>query len=311
MLRSIIDLGVYLVVRAAVAVIQALPLEACEQIANSLATVFTRVIRIRGKVVDENLQTAFPELTADERRGIAWQMWRHLILMLAEISQTPRKVHETNWKQHSHIVNQELFVRTLLAGRPLVLISGHFGNFELGGYLLGLFGFPTYTVARKLDNGHLDHWVNDFRGRTGQFMLPKQGSGGEIQKLLERRGILTLLGDQHAGQKQCWVDFFGRPASTHKAVAVFSLSNAAPTRVSYARRLGKPLHYEVGPAAICDPQDPDFEFGSVPLLAQWYTTHLENLIRQSPGQYWWLHRRWKGEPGVRKRGKMPAQREAA
>ena len=102
--------------------------------------------------------------------------------------------------------------------------------------------------------------MNDFRGRTGQYMLPKKGSGADIQRILENNGILTLLGDQAAGQRQCWVNFFGKPASTHKAVSVFSLGNKAPTMVSYARRVGKPLHYEVGPVAICDPADPDFEY---------------------------------------------------
>jgi len=303
MLQKITDFALYLVVRVMIAVIQALPLSACERIAEVLAVLFGRVLRIRGRVVEQNLRTAFPDLSADQRDSIARQMWRHLILMVAEIAQTPRKVHETNWKEHSHIVNQELFVRTLLSGRPLVLISGHFGNFELGGYLMGLFGFPTYTVARALDNRFLDRFVNDFRGRTGQYILPKKGSGVDIQRVLERGGILTLLGDQHAGQRQCWVNFFGKPASTHKAVSVFSLSYQAPTMVSYARRLDRALHYEVGPEAICDPRDPNFEVGTVPLLAQWYTDHLENLIRRSPGQYWWLHRRWKGQPGVRtKRG---------
>jgi KDO2-lipid IV(A) lauroyltransferase len=238
-------------------------------------------------------------------------MWRHLILMIAEIAQTPRKVHETNWREHSHIVNQEEFVRTLLSGRPLVLISGHFGNFELGGYLMGLFGFPTYTVARALDNRFLDRFVNDFRGRTGQYMLPKKGSGDDIQRILENNGILTLLGDQAAGDRQCWVNFFGKPASTHKAVSVFSLTNGAPTMVSYARRIGGPLHYEVGPVAICDPRDPKFEYGSVPLLAQWYTDQLERLVRETPDQYWWVHRRWKGEPPIRKKREIETKREVA
>jgi Kdo2-lipid IVA lauroyltransferase/acyltransferase len=311
MLQRVIDFGVYLFVRTMIAVIQALPLEMCAKVAEVLATLFGRVLRIRGKVVEENLRIAFPELTTAERDAITWQMWRHLILMVAEIAQTPRKVHETNWKEHSNIVNQELFVRTLLSGRPLVLISGHFGNFELGGYLMGLFGFPTYTVARALDNPYLDRFVNDFRGRTGQYMLPKKGSGADIQRVLERGGILTLLGDQHAGQRQCWVDFFGKPASTHKAVSVFSLGNGAPTMVSYARRLDRPLHYEVGPEAICDPRDPNFELGTVPLLAQWYTDHLEKLIRRSPGQYWWLHKRWKGEPGARRKRDVKKKRDAA
>jgi KDO2-lipid IV(A) lauroyltransferase len=311
MWRKATDFGVYLFVRVLIALIQALPLAVCERIANLLATLAGRIFRIRGNVVQENLRTAFPDLSADERDQITWQMWRHLILMIMEIAQTPRKVHETNWKEHSHIVNQELFVRTLLSGRPLVIISGHFGNFELGGYLMGLFGFPTYTVARELDNKYLDRFINDFRGRTGQYMLPKKGSGADIQKVLERGGILTLLGDQHAGQNQCWVDFFGKPASTHKAVSVFSLGNRAPTMVSYARRLDRVLHYEVGPEAICDPADPSFELGTVPLLAQWYTNHLENLIRRSPGQYWWLHRRWKGQPGIRRKRKVKTLREAA
>jgi KDO2-lipid IV(A) lauroyltransferase len=306
-----IDFCVYVLVRLVIAVVQALPLELCERGAEWMATLFSRVLGIRRRVVEENLRTAFPELSAAERDAVAWRMWRHLFLMTAEIAHTPRKVHETNWKQHSHIINQELFVRTLLCGRPLVLISAHFGNFELGGYLMGLFGFPTYTVARQLDNPYLDRFVNDFRGRTGQFMLPKRGSREMIQEVLSRGGILTLLGDQAAGEKACWVSFFGRPASTHKAVAAFSLVNGAPTMVSYARRLDGPLHYEVGPEAICDPSEPGFELGSIPLLTQWYTDHLENLIRRAPDQYWWLHRRWKGRPPSRRRPADAKQSEAA
>jgi KDO2-lipid IV(A) lauroyltransferase len=297
--RTAADYGVYLVVRVVIALVQAVPLETCDRGAGLLATLFDRVLKVRRDVVDENLQRAFPTMSEPERRAMAWQMWRHLFLMAAEIAHTPRKVHQTNWREHSHIVQLEKFVGTLLSGRPLVLISAHYGNFELGGYLMGLFGFPTYTVARKLDNPYLDRFVNDFRGRTGQYILPKHGSREQIQAVLSSGGILTLLGDQAAGDKACWVSFFGQPASTHKAVALFSLGNGAPTMVSYARRLGAPLHYEVGPEAIVDPSDPQFELGSIPLLAQWYTDHLERLIRRAPEQYWWLHRRWKGRPPAR------------
>ncbi len=297
-MKRALDFAVYLVVRIVISVVQALPLEACARGAELLATLFCSVLGVRRQVVDENLQTAFPNLTKPQRERMAWRMWRHLFLMAAEIAHTPRKVHRTNWREHSRIVNLETFVRTLLSARPLVLISAHFGNFELGGYLMGLFGFPTYTVARRLDNPYLDRFINDFRGRTGQYILPKQGSRERIQEVLSRGGILTLLGDQAAGNKGCWVNFFGRPASTHKAVALFSLGNGAPTMVSYARRLGKPLRYEVGPEAIIDPDAPGFELGSIPLLAQWYTDHLERLICRAPEQYWWLHRRWKGEPSA-------------
>ena len=311
MLRRAVDFGVYVLVRALIAVVQALPLSVCERGAEVLATLASRVLRVRQHVVDENLRIAFPEASAAQREQIAWRMWRHLLLMCAEIAHTPRKVHRTNWREHSQIVNLEQFVRTLLSGRPLVVISAHYGNFELGGYLMGLFGFPTYTVARKLDNPYLDRFVNRFRGRTGQFILPKQKSGELIKQVLDRGGILTLLGDQAAGKKGCWVNFFGRPASTHKAVALFSLGNDAPTMVSYARRLDRPLHYEIGPAAMIDPRDPNFEYGNVPLLAQWYTDCLETLVREAPDQYWWLHRRWKGQPTARAQKRSLPQSTAA
>ena len=294
--QRLIDLVVYTMVRSLIAVVQALPLELCAAWAGGLATLFTRVLKVRQQVIDDNLRHAFGHLTAKERDAMAWQMWRHLFLMTAEVAQTPRKIHRTNWKEHSQIRQVEKFVRTLTSGRPLVMISAHFGNFELGGYLMGLFGFPSYTVARRLDNPYLDRFINDFRGRTGQFMLPKEGSGDQIADLLKRGGILTLLGDQAAGDKGCWVDFFGRPASTHKAVAVFSLGSGAPTMIGTARRLGRPLQYEVGPHAIFDPLDPDFDLGTIPLFSQKYADCLEQVVRQSPEQYWWLHRRWKGNP---------------
>ena len=298
-LRRAVDYSVYVLLRVLIAVVQALPLSVCERGAEVLATLAARVLRLRQHVVDENLLIAFPNLSPPERERIAWRMWRHLLLMCAEIAHAPRKVHRTNWREHSNIVHLEQFVRTLLSGRPLVVISAHYGNFELGGYLMGLFGFPTYTVARQLDNPYLDRFVNEFRGRTGQFILPKSKSGEMIKQVLDGGGILTLLGDQSAGNKGCWVNFFGRPASTHKAVALFSLGSAAPTMVSYTRRLDQPLHYEVGPVAMIDPRDPNFAQGSVPLLAQWYTDRLEELIREAPDQYWWLHRRWKGQPTAR------------
>lgn len=311
MLRQAFDYAVYVFVRVLIGLVQAVPLSVCERGAEVLATLAARVLRIRHQVVDENLRIAFPNLTEPERAAIAWRMWRHLLLMCAEIAHTPRKVHRTNWREHSRIVDLESFVRTLLSGRPLVVISAHYGNFELGGYLMGLFGFPTYTVARELDNRYLDQFINRFRGRTGQFILPKRGSGTEIKRVLDSGGILTLLGDQSAGKKGCWVNFFGRPASTHKAVSLFSLGSEAPTMVSYARRIGRPLEYEVGPQAIIDPRESGFSLRTVPLLAQWYTDHLEDLIRKAPEQYWWLHRRWKGQPTTRAQNRTAQQSAAA
>ena len=85
--------------------------------------------------------------------------------------------------------------------------------------MLGILGFPTYTVARTLDNPYLDRFVNRFRAATGQHIIPKNGGYDQIVDVLARGGTMTFLADQYAGPKGCWVEFFGRPASAHKAIA--------------------------------------------------------------------------------------------
>lgn len=297
--RNILDYTAYLLVRVLICAIQALPLSACDWLARRLGWLSWHVLRLRRQVIEENLAIAFPKKSSEEREQIALGMWRHLFLMIMEIAHAPRKVHRTNWRKHSSIPRMKEFLGRLIDERPTVLISGHLGNFELGGFLLALHGFPTHTIARPLDNQYLDRFVNRFRGSTGQHMLPKEGSSRAISLLLERGSTLVLLGDQYAGNGACWVEFFGKPASTHKAVALFTLSGGAPTAVCAALRKS-PLHMEMQLSDIVDPLDDDFAWGTIPLLTTWYTKCLENLIRQSPEQYWWVHRRWKGLPQDRR-----------
>jgi KDO2-lipid IV(A) lauroyltransferase len=252
-------------------------------------------------VIHENLSRAFPRLSAGQRDFLARRMWEHLFLMVCEIAHAPRKIHDTNWRKYICFRNHAPMMRLLWSQRPKVFVAGHYGNFELAGYTMGLFGFPTYAVARPLDNRFLDQFVRCFREAKGQHILAKQGSADEIAQLLAHNRTLSVLGDQHAGPKGLWIDFFGAPASTHKAIALFALANNAPLAVGYGRRLGKPLHYEMGVEAIADPAEPTAETRGLAELTAWFTRMLENLIRRNPEQYWWVHRRWKGGPPVRVR----------
>jgi Kdo2-lipid IVA lauroyltransferase/acyltransferase len=291
--KPIIDYAAYLAVRTVVCIIQAVPLSTCQAWARRIGWCCWRVFRLRRATVEENLRTAFPERSAREHEQIALAMWEHLLLMVCEIAHAPRRIHRTNWRSHLDVREMPMLARRLLDRRPLVIISGHLGNFEMGGYLLGLHGFPTHTIARTLDNPYLDDWVNEFRGATGQFILPKHGSSQRIEDLLKSGGTLVLLGDQHAGESACWVDFFGRPASTHKAVALFTLSGNAPTATGCVYRDGAPMQFQMRVADLVDPAATGFQQGTIPLLTQWYTRCLEELIRVAPDQYWWLHRRWR------------------
>lgn len=305
-MQRITDIAAYLLVRLVICIVQAVRMETCQQLARVLAFLATDVFRVRGQVTDENLANVYPHWTAAQRRNVTRRMWEHLVIMVCEIAHVPRKIHETNWRRYITIVRKREMVSYLLDTRPLVIVSGHFGNFEVAGYTAGLLGFPTFAIARPLDNVYLHRFINRFRGSKGQFMLPKDGSGHLIQAVLESGGTLSLLGDQYAGPKGCWVDFLGRPASCHKALAVFTLAGGAPLIVSYAKRIARPLQFEIGVAGIADPANLDPELRGVKPLTQWYNHRLEELIRSAPEQYWWVHRRWKTEPRKKSKEKRAA-----
>lgn len=291
--RLVVDYLVYFVVRILICFAQAIRIETGQRLACGLAWIVCDLLRIRRDVVDENLRHAFPDLSEDQRRDLARRMWQHLFLLALEVAHAPRKIHETNWRKYVKLGEVGDLMRLLLGDRPTVIVTAHFGNFEMGGFLLGLLGFPTYTVARNLDNPFLDRFVNRFRGVTGQHIIPKNGGYEQILRVLASGGTMSFLADQYAGPKGCWVEFFGRPASAHKAIALLSLEHDAPMAVCGARRLDRPMQFEMQVMGIADPRDASDGIGSVRQLTQWYSGLMEAMIRQSPEQYWWIHRRWK------------------
>lgn len=300
-----VDLLAYAAVRVVICVIQALPRASCERWARRLSGFLANRVRIRRQVVRDNLRQAFPAFSADERRETARKMWEHLLLMVVEIAHANRVIHKTTWRRCLRIHGMEDFVRTLWLDRPKVILSGHYGNFELAAYLFGLFGFRIFSVARELDNPLLDRFVTEFRESRGQRILPKQGSAPDVALVLEENGAIGLLGDQAAGPRGCWVEFFGRPASVHKAIGVFALSSSAPVIVCSATRRGGLFDYDLRLEGIADPAAEGPEVADLTALSQWYTSLLERAIRREPGQYWWVHRRWRGEPGQPKRSRLP------
>lgn len=302
--KQIIDYAVYLIVRTIICVIQALPIKVCEQIARFLAWMAVDVLGIRRKLIETNLQRVYPLIDDQTRRKITRAMWRHLALMIFEIAHAPRKIHETNWRKYFSVENRREIVSTLLLDRPKVLVSGHFGNFELGGFITGLLGFPGYTVARTLDNPFLDRYFRRFREAQGQFILNTAGSSTEIQQALEANHCLTLLGDQHTELGAIWVDFLGTEAACHKSLAVFTLSFDAPMLVVYCKRRRRfhdsketePMLFEVGSHGLIDPREMPAEINGVRDLTNWYNEQLSQIILAEPEQYWWVHNRWKPRP---------------
>jgi KDO2-lipid IV(A) lauroyltransferase len=296
------DFAVYLVVRVVVCILQALSFRAACKVANGLAWLIYKVDRRHRLVAAENLRHAFGLGDEAERDWLVRAVYRHFCTMLMEIIHLPRMLHPHNWKRHLKILDHHPMVDLLLSGRPVLIVSGHFGNWELGGCVLALFGFRTHAIARPLDNPYVDAFLRRFREHTGQKVLHKHGDFDEMQKVLAGKGTMLTLGDQDAGQKGQFVDFFGRPASTHKAVALLALEYNVPMIVMTSTRSqsGEDWRYEVRAGDIILPEEYAGRSDAVPAITRRFTSALERLIRHAPEQYFWLHRRWKHQPPKRK-----------
>jgi KDO2-lipid IV(A) lauroyltransferase len=292
---------IYLVVRLIVCIAQAVSIERSYAFARLLAALMYRVDTRHRRVGLENVRLAFGDrLSEAECDAMVRGVYLHFCTMLMEMVHIPRKVHLTNWRDRVRLVNFEPILDRLLDGGPMILVTGHFGNWEMAGYLFGLFGFPTHSVYRPLDNPYLDRFLHRFRGRTGQRLIPKEGGYDQMLDVIHHGGILGFLADQDAGQRGMFVEFFGRPASTHKAIALLAIQHRAPVVVGYARRVGADFRYEVGAAEVILPEEFSGTADDARLLTRRFTAALEKAIRRDPGQYLWLHRRWKHRPKARK-----------
>src|SRR5262249_8655181 len=157
-----------------------------------------------------------------------------------------------------------------------------------------------------LDNPYLDRFLLSFRERTGQQILAKKGDFDQIQELLAGSGVIGTLADQDAGQRGQFVDFFGRPASTHKAVALLALEFNTPLLVMGVPRVGEgefnghcfdvPARYRTLLSDSIAPEEYRGRPEAGRATTQRYTAALERVVRVAPEQYFWLHRRWKHQP---------------
>ena len=307
-----LDFGVYALVRAVVGIIQAMPLKTGMAMGEALGRLAYRVDKRHRTVATENLAFAFPETMADSvpggkqrRERLARSTFIHFARMIVELVWLPRLCRLTVYRQHVELGDRPGdLVNLLLSGRPVILATGHFGNWEMAGYLLGLLGFQSFAIARVLDNPRLEAFLKKFRQRTGQTILAKKGDFDRITEVLAGRGILATLADQDAGPRGQFVPFFNRPASTHKALALMALEYDAPVIVCGAVRVGSPLRYKLEIEEILEPASFKDQAGAVARLTEAYTAALERLIRRYPEQYFWLHRRWKHEPPKRNKAKV-------
>lgn len=300
----------FLLVRLMICMVQACSPRFTRRAARSLAWLICHVLPkklTRYQLASEQIQAALgPGLPQAEVDSMILRMWQHLLSVLPEMLQLARKLRRENVSLAVQFRDKRRAVQALCAGRPVIVLSGHYGNWELAVAIFGLFGFRMGLVARDLDNPYLHRWLTRLRRSTGHTSISKKGAATEMTALLAAGGTVALLADQDAGSGGVFVDFFGRPASTYKSIALLALEYDALLCVGYARRIdeqalanGWPV-YEYGCEEVIDPRDHQ-SADAVREITQRYTLALERVVRRAPEQYFWIHRRWKSVPKVRQR----------
>ena len=102
---------------------------------------------LRRSIVRENLKLVYGTISAEHQSLLSRKMWHNLLLMVCEIAHAPRKIHRTNWRDHFYMPHKLPVFQLMMDDRPTVLVTGHFGNFEVAGHVVGLIGAPPATIA--------------------------------------------------------------------------------------------------------------------------------------------------------------------
>ncbi len=251
----------------------------------------------RRRVALENLAIAFPEQAAAARRKLCRASFRHLGMTLIESAIL--LVAEPHIMLSRVSVDGLEHLRTA-AGHPggVLVLTGHFGNWELLGLAHVLAGLPLAVVVRPLDSPLLNRLADRLRARTGAELIAKRRALRAVVDALRRGRMIGILLDQNASRDEgVFVPFFGRPASTSRSLALLSLRTGRPIVPIFIHREPDGRHRIVVEPALGRPTASSPDAAVVELTAL-CAQRTEATIRRWPEQWFWLHRRWRTRPSV-------------
>jgi KDO2-lipid IV(A) lauroyltransferase len=254
-----------------------------------------RVVRARRRVVEDNLAktlglTLDPPGVARIARGV----YHHLGRVLFEYGRLHRldRARLDAWVDVSGF---ERIVEAQARGRGAILVSGHFGNWELLGAAVAMRGYPVLFVAREQRNPHVEAFMNRSRGHVGVGLAHVGPEMRLAYRRLKEGEILGMLVDQDAGRQGLFLDVLGRMASVQTGPAVLAYRTGAAILPGAIVRLPDGRHQANFEEAIW-PDATAPEEAEVRRLATAYSASLERYILRYPDQYYWVHRRWNTRP---------------
>jgi KDO2-lipid IV(A) lauroyltransferase len=253
---------------------------------------------IRRQVVERQLAAAFPEKPADEVSRIALAAYSHLGRASIETAILPSYGRREIVELFESVEGWSIVQERLARGKGLIVVTGHLGNWELGGAYVAARGVPIDAVARHMANPLFDRYLTKTRQRIGMTVVHDEEAVRRVPRSLRAGRAVAFLVDQGAiGLASSWVPFFGRFAKTPRGPAVFALRLGAPIVFGVAIRQPSGRYRLVfEPIDVVETGDRERDVERIVID---YTAALERWVRLVPEQYFWHHRRWKHQrPGT-------------
>jgi len=260
----------------------------------SLAGMYTKLLdlalpRLR-RVAMRNLEFAYPEKTPVERKAIVDDVFRSIARLLYAFARFP-KINRKNISEWIRYEGLEYFVEAKKRGHGVLFATAHLGNWELSAFAHGLMTEPMNVVVRPLDNPSIDRLVEDRRQLSGNRLIEKRDAARAILRALNANEAVGILIDQNTSLAEgAFVEFFGTPACANTAFAKIAHRTGATVIPGFALWLENDRRY------VLRFYPPLEMTGDAAADTQRLHAVLESVIREYPGQWLWIHRRWKTRP---------------
>jgi len=253
---------------------------------------FKLISSTRKKIAYNNIKMAFPMESHEWINTIVKKSYHNLGIIVAEVSAmnsfSDNYIH--NLIKYN---NPDLLINKYKEGKGLILLSGHFANWEILAYSVGLFTkIPILIIVKTQKNSSSDKIINKYRTRSGNSVISMHNAAREIIKAIQTGGAIAMLADQSAtSDKDVFVNFFGKPTATYKAPAELALKFNVPIICAFPVR-HKDYTYTADILELKHDDLENNEHGIYELTSR-YARMLEEAIKKNPELWVWQHRRWK------------------
>ncbi len=237
------------------------------------------------RVAQQNLACVLPDLPVTERGELIDHIFSSIGRMLVTFARFPKITPQTA-SAWIRCENLEYVTDALARGKGLLFATGHLGNWELSAFAFALLQQPIHIVVRPLDNPLIDAFVDRYRGLSGNRSINKRDYARGILQALARNEMVGVLADQHV-QDGVIINFFGRPAATSAGIARFAARTGAAVVPGFA------LWSDLESKYVLRFLPPVEITGDPRADTQRIQSAIEQVVREYPDQWLWIHRRWK------------------